>query len=48
MDLIFKSYENINFHLTLIKDVDIEKLSEYNNKENILILNCDYVRICNK
>ena len=45
MDLLFKSFENKNFHLALYNEIDIKRLEDINNSENILILNSDYVRI---
>ena len=44
MDLLFKNFENKNFHLCLFNNIDnyikIEEISKY---ENILVLNTDYV-----
>ena len=45
MDLIFKNFENHNFHLCLFNDIEnqIKILEEINKNENILVLNSDYV-----
>lgn len=43
MDLFFPDYPNKKFHLKLFTNVTKDKLKDYYNNDNILIMNADYV-----